>query len=67
MSPKDLEAKASDPLSDLYNSDLIIDKSGLNDPKNFHVDENLLRYLYSIDDETKPNSKTLETLSIQTH
>ena len=67
MSPKDLEAKASDPLSDLYNSDQVLDKAGLNDPKNFHVDENLLRYLYSIDDETKPNSKTLETLSIQTH
>ena len=63
-----MEAKANDPLSDLYNSVQIIEREDLNDPKNFHVDENLLRYLYSIDDETRPpNSKTLETLTIQTH
>ena len=62
-----MEAKANDPLSDLYNSVQIIEREDLNDPKNFHVDENLLRYLYSIDDETRPNSNTLETLTIQTH
>ena len=52
----EMEGRSADPLWDLYlDQDVMqMPKGDINDPKVQEIDEKLLRYLYSIEDNKRP-------------